>query len=321
MELPGGVVRNYGAMTRGGKMAFGVFIHREDSIYEDDPARQYQFPAMYYSRATNFVGDWVVYYEPTKVRRSKGYYAVAKVASVVPDLKNDGMFLALIEPGSYLQFPSPVPFAGADGPVETGVLNAAGRNSGRAQSAVRPLSPHDFQRILALGLGETEGILPRVDAEDSIQPPGGFADVAEQMPFEIDRPRVEMLTSRPLRDRAFRKLVLGAYDDRCCVTGLRLINGGGRAEVEAAHIRPVESNGPDRVQNGLALSGTVHWMFDRGLIGFSDDYDVLVSRHVNDRDSVEGLINRSGKLIGPADQRDWPHPVFLSWHRENIFKI
>ncbi len=42
------------------------------------------------------------------------------------------------------------------------------------------------------------------------------------------------------------------------------------------------------VQNGLALSGTLHWMFDRGLIGFSDDHDILVSRHVNDRDSVEG---------------------------------
>ena len=36
-------------------MGFGVFIHRADSVYEDDPARQYQFPAMYYSRAVRFV--------------------------------------------------------------------------------------------------------------------------------------------------------------------------------------------------------------------------------------------------------------------------
>lgn len=304
----------------GARMGFGVFIHREDSVYEDDPARQYQFPAMYHSRAIQMVGDWIVYYEPTKIRRSKGYYAVAQVQSIVPDPQTSGMFLALIVPGTYLPFPAPVPFAGPDGVVETGVLNAAGRNSGRAQAAVRPLSPQDFGRILTLGLGETDGILPRVDSADVDAPLHEFGEL-EQMPFEIERPRVEMLTSRPLRDRVFRRLILGAYDDRCCVTGFRLINGGGRAEVEAAHIRPVEANGPDRVQNGLALSGTVHWMFDRGLISFSDDHDILISRHVNDRDSVESLVNRTGKLIAPDDRRDWPHPMFLAWHRDNRFKV
>jgi len=40
------------------------------------------------------------------------------------------------------------------------------------------------------------------------------------------------------------------------ITGLKLINGGGRAEVDAAHTRPVEANGPDVLSNGIALSGT-----------------------------------------------------------------
>ena len=147
----------------------------------------------------------------------------------------------------------------------------------------------------------------------------GLADMG-QVPFEVDRERIDSLTSRTVRDRVFRRLVLNAYGERCCVTGLRLINGGGRAEVEAAHIRPVEANGPDRVQNGLALSGTVHWMFDRGLIGFGDDHEILVSRHVNDRDSIEALINRTGHMLVPGNVRDWPHPMFLAWHRENRFK-
>lgn len=297
-------------------MGYGVFIHRADSVYEDDPARQYQFPAMYYSRAAKLVGDWVVYYEPTKVRGTKGYYAVARVADIVPDPKASGMFLALIEEGSYLEF-SPVPFAGADGVVETGILNPSGRNSGRAQAAVRPLSPEDFARILRLGRIESDAVLPRIDAVDDARPE---IDEGAQAPFEVERLRVESLTSRLVRDRVFRRLILEAYGERCCVTGLKLINGGGRAEVEAAHIRPVEANGPDRVQNGLALSGTVHWMFDRGLIGFSDSHDIMVSRHVNDRDSVESLINRSGKLLVPQDERNWPHPVFLAWHREHRFK-
>jgi putative restriction endonuclease len=33
------------------------------------------------------------------------------------------------------------------------------------------------------------------------------------------------------------------------------------------------------VQNGLALSGTVHWLFDRHLISLTDDYRLLVSHN------------------------------------------
>ncbi len=301
-------------------MAFGVFIHRADSVYEDDPARRYQFPAMYFSRAAKFVGDWIVYYEPTKVRRSKGYYAIAKVKAIEPDETAAGMFVALIEPNSYIELPSPVPYTTDDGVVETGLLNSDGRNSGRAQSAVRPLSAADFDRILHLGLFDAEDVLPRVDHVEGQGPDFAGFEEAGQMPFEIERPRIAMLTLRPVRDRIFRRLILKAYEERCCVTGLKLINGGGRAEVQAAHIRPVEENGPDRVQNGLALSGTVHWMFDRGLITFSDSHDIILSRQINDRDSIENLLNRTGKLLPPSDERNWPHPVFLAWHREHRFK-
>ncbi|MNU05161.1 hypothetical protein D3C72_2498690 [compost metagenome] len=61
-------------------------------------------------------------------------------------------------------------------------------------------------------------------------------------------------------------------------------------------------------------------MFDRGLITFSDDLDIVISRQVNDRDGVESLINRTGRLIGPLIERNRPHPAFLAWHRENCFK-
>jgi len=115
-------------------MAFGVFIHRADSIYEDSPAERYQFPKQYLGRVAACLGDWIVYYEPTKVSNSKGYFAVAKVADVVPDLTAPGMFFALIESGTYLDFADPVPFSGADGVVETGLLNAEGRVAGPPSS-------------------------------------------------------------------------------------------------------------------------------------------------------------------------------------------
>lgn len=307
------------AVVLGGVMGTGVFIHRADSVYDDSPATQYQFPSQYYSRAMATVGNWIVYYEPTKVRASRGYYAVAKVADIILDPTSPNMFLALITPGSYLEFANPVPFIDGDTVVERGLLNAAGRISGRAQAAVRPLLPEDFDRIVTLGLSEPEVILPRdrfVDESDEIV--SGFAE--GQMPFVVERERIHALTSRVIRDRVFRRVVLRAYDQRCAVTGLKLINGGGRAEVQAAHIRAVEANGPDIVNNGVPLSGTVHWMFDRGLITFSDNLDIVVSRHVNDRDGVASLVNSSGRLMGPLNERDRPHPAFLQWHRENCFK-
>jgi putative restriction endonuclease len=297
-------------------MTFGVFIHRSDSIYDDSPAEQYQFPPQYLGRVQACVGDWIVYLEPSKVPQTRGYFAVAKVQQVIPDPGAPGMYLAIIEPGSYLDFASPVPFNGSNGVIERGVLNEHGRISGRAQAAVRPLSPTDFGRIVAAGLDEPGTLLPRVGNV----PLDGFED--EQTPFiyEQERERVSQLTSRIVRDRVFRRIVLTAYDRRCAVTGLKLINGGGRAEVEAAHIRPVEQNGPDILTNGIALSGTVHWMFDRGLISLADDLTILVSRQVNDQEGVRAMINRSGRALTPQRVSERPHPRFLQWHRDNCFK-
>lgn len=300
-------------------MAFGVFIHRSDSIYEDTPAERYQFPRLYLSRVSACVGDWIVYYEPSKVADSKGYFAVAKVERVIPDPVVPDLYVALIEPGSYLDFTQPVPFNGPLGVVERGVLNEQGRPSGRAQAAVRPLSPTDFNRIVDLGLAEEKAILPRLgEAEEDLR------SVLNEEPspflYEEARERVSYLGSRIVRDRIFRRLIVNAYDARCAITGLKLINGGGRAEVEAAHIRPVEAGGPDIVSNGIALSGTAHWMFDRGLIGLSDDLEILVSRQANDRDSILGMINKSGVASLPLRKVDRPHPHFLAWHRDNCFK-
>lgn len=299
------------------RMAFGVFIHRSDSIYDDTPAERYQFPKQYLERAKACIGDWIIYYEPRKVANTRGYYAVAKIEQIIPDPSTPGMSLALIEPGSYLDFATPVPFSDGNGPIERGVVNEAGSISGRAQAAVRGLSGSDFSRIIDAGLADENLVLPRTDLAAIDQ-----TVREERTPFSFDdaRPRVSAIISRIVRDRVFRRIVLRAYDERCSVTGLKLINGGGRAEAEAAHIRPVEANGPDIVSNGLALSGTAHWMFDRGLIGLDDDLRIIVSRQVNDPDSVRSLINSSGRILMPSREAERPHPQFVRWHREHRFK-
>jgi len=293
-----------------------VFMHRSDSIYDDTPAEKYQFPKQYLGRAEGSVGDWIVYLEPSKVAGTRGYFAMAQVQEIIPDPKVPDMYLALIEPGSYLEFAESVRFNDSQGPIERGLLNEHGKLSGRAQAAVRPISPQDFQRIIERGVDDRDPLLPRIGSPELT----GFEENQDPYAFEQPRDRIQQLTSRIVRDRVFRKVVLRAYDKRCALTGLKLINGGGRAEVAAAHIRPVQADGPDIVNNGLALSGTAHWMFDRGLISLGDDLEILVSRQVNDVDGIRGFINKTGFAIPPQRLNDRPHPTFLKWHRENCFK-
>lgn len=300
-------------------MAFGVFLHRADSIYDDEPDAKYQFPKQYLGRASQFVNDWIVYYEPVKAGR-KGYHAIAKVEQIVPDPTNTDRYLAIIERGSYLPFDRDVPFSDGTGLVERGLLNDAGAISGRAQSAVRPISVEDFNEILERGFVDESLILPREGFDEPVGLTSSLAEERTPFIFDIERQRLDYITSRPKRDRIFRKHVLDAYDRRCAFTGLQIINGGGRAEVQAAHVKAVEYGGPDSVSNGIALSGTAHWMFDRGLLSLSDDLDILVSRHVNDIQSVWNLINDTRKAIAPAHAMHRPHPRFLEWHRNECFK-
>jgi putative restriction endonuclease len=135
----------------------------------------------------------------------------------------------------------------------------------------------------------------------------------------FERPIVEMIVARPFRDAAFAASVKAAYANTCAMTGLQIVNGGGRPEVQAAHIRPVGEGGSDSVRNGLALSGTVHWMFDRGLVSVDDDLTILIAAS-RLPGAVIKLLREDRKLAIPNRPEISPHPIHLRYHRENIFK-
>lgn len=295
-------------------MAKLVLMHKADSIYDDEPDVVYDFPRSYLKAVTEAVGDWIIYYEPVKAG-PRGYFAVARISQVIPKPGSDGRYLALIEPGSFLSFDRMVPRLVGGRPLEQSLTEADGtaRKGGAVQLAVRRLPEADFARIVDLGLPQE---LERIEATRYGAPAPELAEEAAT----FARPVLERLTRRPYRDIAFRRQVRAAYDYRCAMSGLRLRNGGGRPEVQAAHIRPVERQGSDSIRNGLALSGTLHWMFDRGLISVAEDCrTILVSHNKVPGDVVSRLLSPGGKLLAPLDPRDAPHPSNLGWHRENVF--
>ena len=181
---------------------------------------------------------------------------------------------------------------------------------------MRTILNEDFDTIVLSGLNDT---LRSDDvAELGFDFPGielptppdqsGFAE-------SVDRRVEQMLVNRKIRDANFRLEVCRAYDNRCAVTGLKIINGGGRAEVQAAHIKPVSAGGPDVVQNGIALSATVHWLFDRHLISISDEYHLLVSHNRVPSELRSLFRSEPESLYLPSDRRLWPRPAFMSHHR------
>ena len=135
---------------------------------------------------------------------------------------------------------------------------------GRFGRSVRLLGDSEYSLILGAGFeaGADEG--ERFGAREGVCPGTGGLEF-------VDRPIVEWVSRRPFWDRVFAAGIKRAYKNTCAITGLRIINGGGRAEVQAAHLRPVAENGPDSLRNGVALNSTCHWMFDRGLISVEDD--------------------------------------------------
>ena len=85
------------------------------------------------------------------------------------------------------------------------------------------------------------------------------------------------------------------------------------------HQGHVAADGPDSVRNGLALSATVHWMFDRGLVSVDDDLSILVAA---DRlpEAATRLLLPDRKILTAARAEWRPHPQFLRYHREHVFK-
>jgi putative restriction endonuclease len=298
-------------------MTKAIFTTKVTPSYNDLPEIQYHFPRTYLNQAQQAIGDHIIYYEPrrsTAEQSSFGgrqsYFGVARVTSVIEDAAVADHYYALVD--SYLDFDRPVPFSEGRDYYESALKKADGTtNKGAFGRAVRLIPDDEFDRILKSGFAPilTESQI----SQEEILP--GYSESIT--PF--GRPIVEMTISRPFRERSFMHNVRAAYSNRCAMTGLRLINGGGRPEVQAAHIQPVASKGPDSIRNGLALSGTVHWMFDRGLISIGDDYRILVAQNHVPQDAIR-LLNPSGMINLPEDAILHPNAAFLKFHRDVIFK-
>ena len=136
--------------------------------------------------------------------------------------------------------------------------------------------------------------------------------------------RTRQLVTRLGRSAKFRRDVLSAYGMRCAVSGFSA--NGIEGLIEAAHIRGAGQPecGPDHIANGIALTPTLHRLFDRHLFSLEyvgEELQVVTSSHlaanmVQAEISGSRLKLETGQLVRlPSYAASRPGREFVDFHR------
>lgn len=293
-----------------------VFDTKPTSVYDDEVTRHYQFPKRYLALVERCVGDRILFRRPRADGGNLSYFACAIVSHLGADLTNASMTFAHLR--DFMQFDRPVPWSVAGRYWEEDLRNIPRQQVGTSLQgrSVRALSEEDFADIVAAGLSET--LAPENSERLNLSPVTAAQATADlhAPPGDGRERRVEqVITNRVIRDASFRGLICDAYEGRCAVTRLRIVDGNNNPEVQAAHIWSVADGGPDVIQNGIALSATVHWMFDRHLITI-DEHGRLIVALGKVPGEFQAVFAQHGAILHlPTKAEDRPHPSYLEKHR------
>lgn len=221
----------------------------------------------------------------------------------------------------YREFDRIVPREATGSPVETwlrGLERGRARNVATFGRAVRPLIEEDLQLILSIGV-------PNGVERLNLELPTGH-EFAEAIPAEE---RSRRLVSVVQREARFRDDVLAAYHHRCSLSGLAVGTSPSRAYglLDAAHIRPVGSQGADLVANGMALTPTLHRMFDKGLFTLTYRGSALQVRTspqlrqemIHGNEGFELRLSNGLAAALPQTDGSRPSREALDYHQSQIF--
>ncbi len=276
-----------------------IFDTKSDSKYDDNVEGHYHFPKQYLSVAKQTIGDWIVYREPVRGNGRKGYVAIAQVERIDCDPCNIGSYhYAFLN--HYTPFDTDVPFAGGSYESRLRGVHSNRRGVTLRGNSIRSITDRDFEKIVRAGFRET--LDPQRACRLELTPEDYCPETATMSNWHVGR----------ICAAAFRRSVLDAYDDRCAVTGMRIANGGGKVEARAAHIQPAHLRGPGIVQNGIALSTTAYWLFDRNLISLREDYSLQVAHAAMPAEMDELLQGQVNRILLPDQEEKWPKVQYIN---------
>lgn len=158
-------------------------------------------------------------------------------------------------------------------------------------------------------------------------------EIAEEIvndPPEIYQAKMEALSGtsteneieeeRFVRNSIFKREVPKIYDQRCCISGMRIQTGLNIQMIDACHIVPFSISRDDTLSNGISLCPNLHRAFDRGILTITERFVVRISPLVKEDVSVFTLKQFDGKqILLPNETRHFPSTENLAWHRKERF--
>jgi putative restriction endonuclease len=125
---------------------------------------------------------------------------------------------------------------------------------------------------------------------------------------------------RRVNQNVFRQMVIANYVGKCAITGIDITD-----LLVASHILPWSKNENERLnpENGICLSALYDKAYDKGYIGITERYEVVLSNVLNskikERFHQSFFAPISGlKIVLP--QKYYPNKAFLQYHMDTIFK-
>ena len=118
----------------------------------------------------------------------------------------------------------------------------------------------------------------------------------------------------------FRKVILSIYNFKCAISGIDIPD-----LLIASHIIPWAKNEKERLNphNGICLSPLYDRCFDRGYIGITLDYRLMISKDLKPNLHKDYFGRHFGEYENSKinlPDRFLPNPEFLDYHYQNVFR-
>lgn len=123
-----------------------------------------------------------------------------------------------------------------------------------------------------------------------------------------------------VNQNVFRQIVLANYNRKCAITGIDIPD-----LLVASHIIPWSQNEEERLnpENGICLSALYDRAYDKGLIGITEKYQILLSAELKTKEKKDFYPFTFGNLSGIKlllPQKYLPKKEFLQFHLDTVFR-
>ena len=215
-------------------------------------------------------------------------------------MANDGIWVATLTDGTLVK----------DTTTEGELKGSTGQFTAEIESALKS----DSTLAYFVGRAVADYCLPTDLATDLLE-------ALALLPSDGSLIQFEFSNQGRKRNSQWRGKVLSAWQSQCAFCGYDGMLNNSPVALDAAHIRWFNYDGPDDLNNGLALCVIDHRLFDRGVLGLTTQLRLEVSPQFHSSAEVTQRIHRlHGKQLNVLANECRPDNDHIEWHRREVFK-